>query len=139
MQMKTLHPAYRISDLGSSLAFYADVGFQEIARVNLPDRTLVMLNLPGDGDVVTLELVYEPSIAKLQVGNGFSHLAIQVDDLDAVLRGLTEAGIYFSGPELPGGPDGPKTAFITDPDGYRLELVQWPPGHGDGITRADFA
>jgi lactoylglutathione lyase len=41
-------------------------------------------------------------------------------------------------PELPGGADGPRTSWITDPDGYRIELVQWPPGHADGITKADF-
>jgi lactoylglutathione lyase len=40
--------------------------------------------------------------------------------------------------EFPGGPDGPQTAWLTDPDGYRIELVQWPPGHPDGITAADF-
>jgi lactoylglutathione lyase len=40
---------------------------------------------------------------------------------------------------LPGGPDGPRTGWITDPDGYRIELVQWPAGHADGMTSADFA
>jgi len=35
-------------------------------------------------------------------------------------------------------PDGPRTSWLTDPDGYRLELVQWPTGHADGITAADF-
>jgi hypothetical protein len=38
----------------------------------------------------------------------------------------------------PGHPDGPRTSWITDPDGYRIELVQWPAGHADGITSADF-
>jgi hypothetical protein len=37
------------------------------------------------------------------------------------------------------GPHGPKTSWLTDPDGYRIELVQWPPGHPDGITEADFS
>jgi lactoylglutathione lyase len=40
--------------------------------------------------------------------------------------------------ELPAGVDGPRTAWLSDPDGYRIELVQWPPGHPDGITAADF-
>jgi hypothetical protein len=39
---------------------------------------------------------------------------------------------------LSGGADGPRTSWITDPDGYRIELVQWPPGHADDITKADF-
>ena len=40
---------------------------------------------------------------------------------------------------FPAGPDGPRTSWLTDPDGYRIELVQWPPGHRDGISAADFA
>ena len=41
-------------------------------------------------------------------------------------------------PALPAGTDGPWTSWITDPDGYRIELVQWPTGHADGITETDF-
>jgi hypothetical protein len=39
---------------------------------------------------------------------------------------------------IPAGPDGPRTSWLTDPDGYRIELVQWPAGHPDGITTTDF-
>ncbi len=48
-------------------------------------------------------------------------------------------GIVAESPGLPDGADGPRTSWITDPDGYRIELVQWPAGHADGITEADFA
>ena len=137
--MKTLLTAFRVSDLERSRRFYAQVGFREIGSVDTGDAFRVMLNLPGDGDEVTLELVFEPSIGRLEVGNGFSHIAVQVDDLDAMLAGLSEAGIDTGEPDLPGGPDGPKTAFLIDPDGYRIELVQWPPGHGASLTTADFA
>jgi lactoylglutathione lyase len=57
----------------------------------------------------------------------------------ATLAALATRGITAGPPELPGGPDGPRTSWITDPDGYRIELVQWPAGHADGITEADFA
>ena len=137
--MKTLHPAYRIRDLARSMDFYEKVGFREIGRVEIgAGMTLVMLNLPGDGEVVTLELVYDPEIEPLDLGNGFSHLAVQVDDLAATLSSLAGKGVVYDEPELPAGDGGPKTSFILDPDGYRIELVQWPPGHPDGITRADF-
>jgi len=137
--MKTLLTAFRVSDLDLSRRFYAQVGFREIGSVDTGDAFRVMLNLPGDGDEVTLELVFEPSISRLEVGNGFSHIAVQVDDLDTLLAVLEGAGIDFGDPQLPGGPDGPKTAFLTDPDGYRIELVQWPPGHTAALTSADFA
>jgi lactoylglutathione lyase len=137
--MRTLHPAYRVSDLARSVEFYAGVGFREIGRVTLGDGSvLVMVNLPGDGDVVTLELVDDRSVESLEIGNGFSHLAVQVDDLAATLVDLDQKGIAHDAVELPGGEGGPAVCNLRDPDGYRIELVQWPPGHPDGITSADF-
>jgi len=136
--MKMLLAAFRVSDLERSRQFYARIGFREIGNADTGNAFRMMLNLPGDGDEVTLELVFEPSIGRFEVGNGFSHIAVQVDDLDAVLAGLAAAGVVSDDPELPGGPAGPKTAFLTDPDGYRIELVHWPPGHAAGMTRADF-
>ena len=137
--MKTLHTAYRVGDLARSAEFYARVGFREIGRVRLGDGSvLVMLNLPGDGDVVTLELVDDRSVDSIEVGNGFSHVAVQVDDLAATLAELDRKGVAHGGIERPGGEAGPAVANLRDPDGYRLELVQWPPGHADGITSADF-
>jgi lactoylglutathione lyase len=76
---------------------------------------------------------------KADLGAGISHLVIQVESLDATLADLAVKGIEAEQPGLPGGADGPRTSWITDPDGYRIELVQWPAGHADGITKADFA
>ncbi len=137
--MKTLHSSFRVLHLDRSLDFYAKVGFGEIGRVSPGDGSiLVMLNLPDDGEVVTLELVYDPKLDSIEVGTGFSHIVVQVNDLDAILVELREKGVTFDEPQRPAGHNGPKTCFICDPDGYRIELVQWPPGHTDGITRADF-
>ena len=137
--MKTILTAYRVGDLARSADFYAKVGFQEIGRVTFDDGTTrVMLNLPGDGDFVTLELVHEPAVGAVEVGNGFSHIAVQVDDLAATLAALERDGITSDGMELLGGEGGTGIANLRDPDGYRIELVQWPAGHPDGITRADF-
>jgi len=136
---KTLLTGYRVGDLGRSESFYRAVGFREIGRTSLGGgATLVMLNLPGDGDFVTLELAYDSAAGALVVGNGFSHIAVQVDDLAATVAELMRKGIAGGPIEYPGGANGPVVSNLRDPDGYRIELVQWPPGHEDGMTSADF-
>ena len=136
--MRTLHPAFRVTDLASSLQFYTAIGYEEVGRVDIADGArLTMLKLPDD-ELVTLELVSRPAGGAVDIGNGFSHLAVKVDDLSATIETLSQSGLRPGQVERPGGPDGPQTAWITDPDGYRIELVQWPPGHADGITAADF-
>jgi lactoylglutathione lyase len=137
--MRTLHPAYRVTDAAASLDFYSALGYELVGRVDLGDGAgLTMLKFPGE-EVVTLELAHRPADGPVDVGNGFSHLAVQVEDLGATIEALSRAGLRPGPIERPGGPDGPRTAWLTDPDGYRIELVQWPPGHAHGITAADFA
>jgi len=136
--VKTLHTAYRVTDLAVSLDFYLALGYQEVGRVSLSDgATLAMLKFP-DEDVVTLELVYRPAEGPVQIGTGFSHLVVQVDELAAAIDMLSERGLHPEPEQRPGGPDGPRTSWLVDPDGYRIELVQWPAGHADGISSADF-
>jgi len=85
-----------VRDLATSLEFYETLGFGEIGRVTIEDgSTLVMLNLADDGDVVTLELVYNPKAASIDVDTGFSHFGVQVDSLDALLSRLATHGIAF--------------------------------------------
>ena len=85
-----------------------------------------MLQLPGD-HFVTIKLVHDPARGKAGLCTGISHLVIQVESLDATLADLAAKGIAAGPagpPGLPGGADGPQTSWITDPDGYRIELVQ---------------
>jgi lactoylglutathione lyase len=96
------------------------------------------LNLPGDGEVATLELVHDAG-TDFKLGTGFSHIVVQVDDLVATLSELASKRVSVEEPQHPAGESGPKTSWVLDPDGYRIELVEWPPGHPDGVTRADFA
>jgi lactoylglutathione lyase len=136
--MRTLHVGLRVADLERSLAFYAGLGYEVLG--NVPETefgSLTMLKLPGD-EFVTLELVHDPRGGMVGPG-GLNHLVIQVESMQATVRRLTERGIEV---EAPGSPDGSEefwTAWLTDPDGYRIELVQWPAGHPDGMTAADFA
>ncbi|WP_405969955.1 VOC family protein [Streptomyces sp. NBC_00988] len=137
--MKTLFVSYRVTDLDRSLDFYTALGYVELGRVDLgAGARLVILNFPGE-PAASLELVHRPGDGPVDVGSGFDHLAIQVDILATTLETLTEAGLEPGPAQHPGGPHGPKTSWLTDPDGYRIELVEWPPGHADSITAADFA
>lgn len=136
--MRTLHSAYRVADLAASLNFYTTLGYGQVGRVDLGERaSLTMLKFP-DEEVVTLELVHRPAAGPVDMGSGFSHVAVQVENLVATVEALSKAGLMPGAIQRPGGPDGPQTSWLTDPDGYRIELVQWPPGHADGITAADF-
>jgi lactoylglutathione lyase len=133
--MRTLHTAYRVGNLERSLEFYSAVGFSELGRVALPDDvTLVCLKLPDDS-ATTLELVDEPAAQPIEIGNGLSHIVVQVEDLGGTVDRLSAAGINCGPIEQPG----PSTSWLRDPDGYRIELVEWPPGHPYGLTVADFA
>jgi lactoylglutathione lyase len=136
--MKTLHAAYRVTDLDASLDFYTSLGYGQIGRVDIGGGvTLAMLKFPSE-KVVTLELVYRPADGPVDTGTGFSHLVVQVDNLGATIEALSHKGLRPGPVERPGGPDGPQTSWLTDPDGYRIELVQWPPGHEAGLTAAEF-
>ena len=136
--MRTLHIGLRVSDLDRSLAFYTAVGYTVAGTVeDTAFGSLTMLQLPGD-QFVTIELVHDPAKGKAGPGSGINHLVIQVESLAATLTDLAAQGIAAGPPARPGGADGPQTSWITDPDGYRIELVQWPAGHPDGITTADF-
>jgi lactoylglutathione lyase len=135
--MRTLHVGLRVADLERSLAFYTAIGYEVLGDVPATELgSLTMLKLPGD-EFVTLELVHDRDSGPVTSG-GFSHLVIQVDDMQATRAQLAAGGIQT---EEPGSPDGSAdfwTAWVTDPDGYRIELVQWPDGHPDGMTRSDF-
>jgi len=136
--MRTLPVGLRVTDLERSLAFYSAVGYAVLGTIEgTAFGSLSMLQLPGD-PFATIELVHDPACAEAGIGTGINHLVIQVEPLDAAVADLAAKGIAPEPSELPGGADGPRTSWITDPDGYRIELVQWPPGHADGITKADF-
>jgi lactoylglutathione lyase len=134
--MRTLHFGLRVADLDRTLAFYTAVGYEIVGRVpETPIGHLTMLKLPGD-EFVTLELVHDPSTTDTSAP-GFSHFAIRVESLEATMARLAAAGIDSDGSHSPA-PD-LHTTTVTDPDGRAIELVQWPAGHPEGMTAADWA
>jgi lactoylglutathione lyase len=133
--MRMLHLGLRVTDLERSLAFYGALGYAVVGRV--PETafgSLTMIQLPDD-PFVSLELVHDPARPVTDTG-AINHLVVQTDDLEATLADLAAQDVLAEPPaDLEGGM---RTAWLTDPDGYRIELVQWPAGHPTGMTAADF-
>ena len=136
--MRAVHVGLRVADPDRALAFYTGVGYEVVGRVpESPAGQLTMLKLPDD-EVVSVELVFDPGEADGDRGTGLSHLVVQVDSMDATVTDLRTKGIEVAEPGSPDGSADFLTTWITDPDGNRIELVQWPPGHPDGLTAADW-
>ena len=137
--MSTLHFGLRVADLERSLAFYRAVGYEVVGEV--PETGvghLTMLKLPGD-EFVTIELVHRPTGDDGDPGAGLSHFVIAVDSMHSTVTGLTSRGLDVEAPTSPDGSNSFLTTWTTDPDGNRIELVQWPAGHPRGMTAADLS
>jgi len=137
--MRTLHFGLHVADLERSLAFYRAVGYEVVGDV--PETGLghlTMLKLPDD-EFVTIELVHQPGSDGAARDPGLSHFVITVESMAATVSELAARGIDAAPPSSPEGEDDFLTTWITDPDGNRIELVQWPAGHPDGLSAADWA
>ena len=123
--MELIHTCYRITDIDRSVAFYTALGFEEHRRMPIREEAInVFMGLPGDGD--RLELTYNFGVDSYELGTGYNHIAVTVDDMDGALDGLASVGIEPEKPPYrPGGrTEGPRIAFVRDPDGYRVELLE---------------
>src|SRR5215207_480479 len=118
-----IHTCYRIGDINRSVAFYEKLGFEELRRMPIRDEAInVFMGLPGDG--ARLELTYNHGVDSYELGTGYNHIALSVDDLDATLERLAEAGIDPEKPPYSVRAGGSRIAFVRDPDGYRVELIE---------------
>jgi lactoylglutathione lyase len=120
---KLLHTRYRLNDLERSVKFYKDVlGLEEIQRHKSPRGSeLVFLKALDSEELI--ELCHFPSSGPVQVQPDLTHLAFEVDSLEAFGKHLTKLGLKFSdGPTT--GSTGTVFAFIDAPEGYEIELIQ---------------
>jgi lactoylglutathione lyase len=121
-----IHTCYRVLDLERSADFYEKLGFER--RRHMPigdDATNLFMGLPGDGDRLELTLNHgrtEP----YEIGTGYGHIALTVEDLDATLAGLAEQGIEPEKPPYSVREGGSRICFVRDPDQYRIELIERP-------------
>jgi lactoylglutathione lyase len=121
-----LHTMYRITDPGRSRAFYEALGFGfardlDIVRNGELEATNYFFSL-GDHDSV-LELTYNHDGRTYDVGSGYGHIALAVDDLDETLERLKEQGIEPEREPYRVREGGSRLCFVRDPDDYRIELI----------------
>jgi lactoylglutathione lyase len=118
-----LHTCYRIGDIDRSVAFYEALGFEEVGRMAIRDEAInVFMGLPGDGP--RLELTYNHGVDGYELGTGYNHIAITAEDLDATLERLAAQGIEPEKAPYRVREGGSRLAFVRDPDGYRIELIE---------------
>ena len=123
MVKKLLHTRYRVSDLEKTVSFYKEVlGLQEVHRSKSPRGSeLVFFKAPGSEEEI--EICKFDGSGPANVGNDITHLAFEVDDLDAFARHAASKGYPLSdGPTPTGG--GSVIAFVDAPEGYEVELIQ---------------
>jgi lactoylglutathione lyase len=121
--VELIHTCYRIGDIDRSVAFYEALGFEEIGRMPIRDEAInVFMGLPGDGP--RLELTYNHGVDSYELGTGYNHIAVAVEDLDGTLERLGGQGIEPAEPPYSVREGGSRLCFVRDPDGYRIELIE---------------
>ena len=128
MPVELIHTMVRILDEERSLAFYNALGFEERGRkrVGGDTATIIFLGLPGDGDRLELTL-NDGRTEPYELGEAYGHIALTTTDLDAELAARGELGIQPDKPPDEAYPGGSRLTFVTDPDGYRVELIERRP------------
>ena len=122
-----LHTMIRVGDLERSIKFYTEnLGMKELRRSDYPDGkfTLVFVGYGHEKDHTVLELTYNYGTETYDLGSGFGHLALGVSDIKATCEKLRAAGAKIV--RKPGPMKFGKTiiAFVEDPDGYKIELIE---------------
>ena len=124
MARQLVHTCVRVRDIEASVRFYEALGFERRGRLNFASAYNVYLGLPGGGDVLELTVNVGRDEA-YDLGDGYNHVAVTVEDIDRTLADLAELGVEPEKPPYrPGGRDDMRRiAFVPDPDGYRIELI----------------
>jgi lactoylglutathione lyase len=130
---RLLHTRYRVNDLERTVQFYKNVlGLEEIRRHKSPRGSeLVFLQTPGSEELI--EICCYPASGPVQVQPDLTHLAFEVESLEAFAQHLARLGLKYSdGPTLR--PDGSGFAFVDAPEGYEIELMQPAKGAADAVS-----
>ncbi|MGF1713856.1 lactoylglutathione lyase [Photobacterium chitinilyticum] len=124
---RILHTMLRVGDLDRSIQFYTDIMGMQLLRKHDNEAYQYTLAFVGYGDEsegAVIELTYNWGTTDYEMGNAFGHIAIGVADIYATCDAIKTAGGNVT--REPGPVKGGTThiAFVTDPDGYKIELIQ---------------
>jgi lactoylglutathione lyase len=125
--MRILHTMLRVGDLERSLRFYTEVlGMRLLRRKDYPEGkfTLAFVGYGDEADTAVLELTYNWGVDKYELGTGYGHVAVAVDDAYKACEEVKRRGgkvVREAGPMKHGTT---VIAFVEDPDAYKIELIE---------------
>lgn len=125
--MRILHTMLRVGDMQRSIEFYTKVLGMKLLRTSDNEEYKYSLAFVGFGDEssgAVIELTYNWGVSEYEMGTAFGHIALGVDDVAATCEAIKQAGgkiVREAGPVKGGSTI---IAFVEDPDGYKIELIQ---------------
>ena len=127
--MRILHTMLRVGDLERSIDFYTNVlGMRVLRRTDRPDQryTLAFVGYGDERSNAVLELTYNYGVSSYDAGTGYGHVAIAVPDAGAACAAVREKGGKVTREAGPVKGGTTVIAFVQDPDGYKIELIEDP-------------
>ena len=125
--MKMLHTMIRVGNLARSLAFYSELlGMRVLRKKDYPGGrfTLAFVGYGDEADHTVIELTHNWDTDHYEIGTGFGHVALGVEDIYRTCDELRAKGAKITREPGPMKHGGSEIAFIEDPDGYKIELIQ---------------
>jgi lactoylglutathione lyase len=125
--MRILHTMLRVGDLDKSIAFYTDVlGMKLLRKHDYPEGkfTLAFVGHQPESEGAVLELTHNWDTPKYDLGNGYGHIAIEVDDAYKACEAVKARGGKVTREAGPMKHGTTVIAFVEDPDGYKIEFIQ---------------
>lgn len=124
--MRLLHTMLRVGDLDRSIEFYSEIlGMKLLRRKDYPDGefTLAFIGYGEESDNTVIELTYNWDVDNYEIGTGYGHIAIEVDDVYKAAGEIEQRGGKILRPAGPMNAGTTIIAFVEDPDGYPIELI----------------